>query len=102
MKAFSSAFIVLFSLLLLVSLIHARKDPAGDYWKKVMKDQPIPEAIKNLMVHPENRSNIRPFLKEFDVRPNVIIYHTHADPKELKWGLDHVPSAENKPGPGGS
>lgn len=70
----------------------------------MMKDQPLPEAVKDLMVHPESRSVSIPFVKDFDIRPNVIIYHTHADhedgesshPREPKSGPNDVSSAEDK------
>lgn len=65
----------------LVSFNQARKDPAGDYWKMVMKDQPMPEAIKGLMIRAGTGDSHR-FVKDFDIKPNVIIYHAHPDHKE--------------------
>ncbi|OWM89184.1 organ-specific protein S2-like [Punica granatum] len=80
MKPFC-AFIIPFSLLLLLSFTHARKDPAGDYWKKIMKDQPMPEAIRDLIVRPRSKDNHH-FVKDFDVRRSVIIYPARVDPKD--------------------
>ncbi|XP_041015853.1 organ-specific protein P4 [Juglans microcarpa x Juglans regia] len=84
-----SAFLLLFSLflLVLVNLSDARRDP-GDYWKSIMKDQPIPEAIKGLLHRDlpyasDARENVH-FLKDFDVTPNAIIYHAHVEDKEEK------------------
>ncbi|CAK9154064.1 unnamed protein product [Ilex paraguariensis] len=42
------AFWALLSLVLFVSIIDARPDPR-EYWKGVMKDQPTPEVIQNLI-----------------------------------------------------
>lgn len=73
-----------------MSFNHARKDPAGDYWKMMMKDQPIPEVIRDLMILPGSRDS-HLFVEDFDIRPNIIIYHTHVDhrdprmQKSLNW-----------------
>nr|XP_009778624.1 PREDICTED: organ-specific protein P4-like [Nicotiana sylvestris] len=42
------ALILLFSLALYTSSTYAIKDP-GEYWRAMMKDEPMPEAIKHLM-----------------------------------------------------
>ncbi|KAJ7961949.1 Organ specific protein [Quillaja saponaria] len=47
---FTSAFLTFLSLLLLANTMEARKDP-GEYWRSVMKEQPMPEAIQGLIVH---------------------------------------------------
>ncbi|KAL5562638.1 hypothetical protein UlMin_032385 [Ulmus minor] len=79
------ASLALLSLLLLASTSYARKD-VGDYWKNIMKDQPIPEAIKDLFHEDEpslpSSSKTDRFVKDFDIRPNLIIYHSHSEPKE--------------------
>ncbi|KAK7404447.1 hypothetical protein VNO78_05349 [Psophocarpus tetragonolobus] len=76
MKSF--AFLVVFSLLA-VNLSYARKD-MGDYWKNMMNGQPIPEAIKDLLVQDPQASEAvvkDHFIRDFDIRPNIILYHTH-------------------------
>ncbi|KAF7126511.1 hypothetical protein RHSIM_Rhsim11G0175800 [Rhododendron simsii] len=42
------SFFILFSLVLFGSTIDARPD-SGEYWKGVMKDQPMPEALHSLL-----------------------------------------------------
>ncbi|EOX97317.1 hypothetical protein QUC31_015760 [Theobroma cacao] len=77
MKTFFAVFIFCF-LLLSANPNHARKEP-GDYWKSVMKDQPMPEAIKGLL-HQDPASalgsekNMKHFVKDFDTKHSVIIY----------------------------
>lgn len=74
----------------LANLSYARKD-MGDYWKSVTKDQPMPEAIRDLF-HVQDVPSISTagstktdrFARDFDVRPNVIIYHTHPKPEAGK------------------
>ncbi|KAJ1397592.1 hypothetical protein SESBI_31736 [Sesbania bispinosa] len=43
-----------------------------------MKDEPMPEAIKEL-VEDSRASDAGKdrFIKDFDIKPNVILYHTH-------------------------
>ncbi|KAJ1378517.1 Organ specific protein [Sesbania bispinosa] len=81
------ALFVLFSLLLAANLSYARKDQ-GNYWKNMMNGQPMPEAIKNLLVKDQIVSDVRKdqFIRDFDIKPNVILYHTHT----------HVVSKEQK------
>jgi hypothetical protein len=60
-----------------------------------MKDQPIPEAIKDL-IHQDppylsDATKKDHFVKDFDVKPNAIIYHPHVAPKEEK---PHVKDSE--------
>ncbi|XP_061372702.1 organ-specific protein P4-like [Gastrolobium bilobum] len=72
-----SAVIVIFSLVLVANFSYARKD-LGDYWKNMMKAQPMPEAIKDLIQDPRiSDAGKDPFIRDFDVKPNVILYHTH-------------------------
>ncbi|KAJ1410801.1 hypothetical protein SESBI_21609 [Sesbania bispinosa] len=84
MKPIFALFIV-FSLLLVVNLSYARKDQLGDYWKNMMHGQPIPEAIKDL-IHVPQTSNARKdnFIRDFDIKPNIILYHTHVESKKQK------------------
>lgn len=50
----------------------------------MMNDEPMPEAIKELVQNPEvtdaRKSNN--FVLDFDVRPNLILYHTHVESKK--------------------
>ncbi|KAL4346740.1 hypothetical protein GQ457_17G002490 [Hibiscus cannabinus] len=48
MKSFLPFFAFL-SLLLLTDTIAAARKDAGEYWRAVMKDQPMPEAIRGLV-----------------------------------------------------
>ncbi|AES89076.1 DUF2775 family protein [Medicago truncatula] len=82
MKSIFASFI-LFSLLLVADLSYARKD-LGGYWKNMMNDQPMPEAIKELV---QNQEVSDDFIRDFDVKPNVILYHTHVESKKKK---EHV------------
>ncbi|XP_050233980.1 uncharacterized protein LOC126682372 [Mercurialis annua] len=74
--------ILLLSLFLFSSLNDARKLPAEDYWKSVMKEQPIPNAIKDLFVQDPTsdaltsiRSNKKNhFVKNFDTKSVAVIY----------------------------
>ncbi|OIT28078.1 PREDICTED: organ-specific protein S2-like [Nicotiana attenuata] len=89
------ALILLFSLALYTSSTNARKDP-GEYWRAVMQDEPMPEAIKHLMPH-----NSVPLSKEktdcytstavraeaFEPRPNISVYHDDAKLKEAYKSL---------------
>lgn len=56
----------------------ARKDP-GEYWKSMMNDEAIPKAIGDLM--DQNRASNSEkwdhFVRNFETKPNVIIYHSH-------------------------
>ncbi|KAM1760220.1 hypothetical protein ACFX12_003117 [Malus domestica] len=94
MKFSISCFLLILSSILLMSQnSYARKD-SGDYWKSVMNDQPMPEAIKDLFVHQDHEHQVPSkekshFVGDFDMRPNAIIYH----------GAHHHQDqpAENKP-----
>ncbi|CAN2060856.1 unnamed protein product [Malus fusca] len=75
----SCLLLILSSLLLLSQNSYARKD-SGGYWNSMMNDQPMPEAIKGLFVHHEQEDQVPSkekshFVRDFDMRPNVIIYH---------------------------
>ncbi|WJZ83710.1 hypothetical protein VitviT2T_003369 [Vitis vinifera] len=52
--ASSLAFFTIFSLLLAGNAIGGRKEP-GEYWRDVMKDEPMPKAIQGLL--PEDQSS---------------------------------------------
>ncbi|KAF4397753.1 hypothetical protein G4B88_025245, partial [Cannabis sativa] len=54
----------------------------GNYWKNIMKDQAMPDVIIGLF---HDQDQVQTYLsgsskqdnlvKDFDIRPNVIIYH---------------------------
>lgn len=70
---------------------YASKD-IRDYWKNAMNGQPMPEAIKDLIDIPmESDTRKDHFTRDFDIKPNVILYHTHVVPKKEKkaFGFDH-------------
>ncbi|CAF1929695.1 hypothetical protein Bca4012_072612 [Brassica carinata] len=68
-------FFVLFSFLLFVNLSEGRSGgSAEEYWKKMMKDEPLPEPIKYLLNNPFRTGQER-FVKDFDTKSIVIIYH---------------------------
>ncbi|XP_028767943.1 organ-specific protein P4-like [Neltuma alba] len=104
MRSISAIFsIIFFSFLLFVSLSYARKD-VGDYWKNVMQNQPVPEAIKDLVVkdspsselsEAENNKKDR-FVRDFDIKPNVIIYHSHDVPEKTKPSVKNLDLTGNK------
>ncbi|KAG5247754.1 hypothetical protein OIU77_021012 [Salix suchowensis] len=84
MKSFL-AVLVLFSFLSFVELSDARKEPREYYWKSMMKDEPMPEAIKELFVEdPAGAGKLNHFVKDFDTRHSAIIYHSHAEKDRLK------------------
>ncbi|KAI4342376.1 hypothetical protein MLD38_027015 [Melastoma candidum] len=58
---------------------HARNAPES-FWKEVMKDQPMPDAIKGLLVK-DATETAAGFVGDFDFNPNVIIYHGHREDK---------------------
>ncbi|KAK8699198.1 hypothetical protein V6N13_115292 [Hibiscus sabdariffa] len=72
--------------LLFANFNHARKEPR-DYWKSVMKEQPMPEAIKGLL-HEDQASAMdsgkktNNFVKDFDSRHSFIIYHSNLKHKD--------------------
>ncbi|KAF9684350.1 hypothetical protein SADUNF_Sadunf04G0109200 [Salix dunnii] len=68
-----------------VELSDARKEPREYYWKSVMKDEPMPEAIKDLFVEdPAGAGKMNRFVKDFDTRQSAIIYHSHDEKDRLK------------------
>ncbi|KAA8545959.1 hypothetical protein F0562_020590 [Nyssa sinensis] len=122
-------FFVLFSFVLLGSNTEARKDP-GEYWQGVMKDQLMPEAIQGLIhegsvlplsnkktnCHTEKTNNDqladdhngnaekKPFVKDFEPRPNVSVYHDGTkltEDESFVKGFDSTPSATIDQGDGG-
>lgn len=57
----------------------------GDYWKNMMKGQPMPEQIKDLVQDPlVSDTGKDRFVRDFDIKPNVILYHTRVVSKQQK------------------
>ncbi|KAJ7978381.1 Organ specific protein [Quillaja saponaria] len=86
MKSIFASFIV-FSLLLFANLSYARND-LDKYWKSVMKNQPMPGSIKDLL-HDQDPSSISDarkdkFVKDFDMNRNLIIYQSQEEHKKRK------------------
>ncbi|XP_039062981.1 organ-specific protein S2-like, partial [Hibiscus syriacus] len=85
MKTFFS-FIIISFLLLFVNVSYGRKEP-GDYWRSVMKDEPMPEAIKGLLHEDPKGSAMDPgkkmeqFVRDFDSR-HSLIYHNSPESKQ--------------------
>ncbi|XP_021860195.1 organ-specific protein S2 isoform X2 [Spinacia oleracea] len=70
---------------LFTSEIEGRKDPET-YWGEMMKEQPMPEAIKDFI---NQREAIKDFIKDFDPIPNISVYHDNViNLKELKSKKD--------------
>ncbi|KAF3435593.1 hypothetical protein FNV43_RR22684 [Rhamnella rubrinervis] len=106
MKPACALFALLSLLLLMMSTIESRKDPA-EYWRSVMKEQPMPEAIHGLvhdsdsaLVPKRQRSNeekntnchekeVNSFGDDFEPRPNVSKYHD--DDTVKSFGDDFEP-----------
>ncbi|CAK7329719.1 unnamed protein product [Dovyalis caffra] len=81
------------------NVINARKD-TGEYWRAVMKDQPIPEAIQGLIradlttlpsvsneradCHTTESKKKKNFVKYFGPEPTVTVYDNGIKPKKDK------------------
>lgn len=76
-----------------------------------MKDDPMPQAISNLIVQSREESSVDEesssrFVRNFDVRPSVIIYHSHVNLKKHETGssmlhrIDHEMNGLKAPGHG--
>ncbi|KAL8540261.1 hypothetical protein ACS0TY_001739 [Phlomoides rotata] len=74
-RAFS--FIFLLSLLLLAYVSDARKDPGTEYWKSVMDEESMPKAITDLLHQNPTDTKTERFVRNFETKPNVIIYHSN-------------------------
>ncbi|KAI3804962.1 hypothetical protein L1987_26882 [Smallanthus sonchifolius] len=71
----------LFSVLLLASVNDARKGPE-EYWQSVMKDEPMPKALQDVLIHDQSDSGDKEnkkdrFTRNFDTKANLIIYRSH-------------------------
>ncbi|KAH8498326.1 hypothetical protein H0E87_017297 [Populus deltoides] len=83
----SYTFFILFSLFSFANVIGARKD-TGEYWRAVMKDQPMPEAIHGLIrettlssvsnekadCHTTESNEKNNLVKDFGPQPTVTSY----------------------------
>ncbi|XP_008236873.1 PREDICTED: organ-specific protein S2-like [Prunus mume] len=103
------AILALFSLLLFAKTIDSRRD-VGKYWKNVMKEQPMPQAIEGLLVDisdstPKEKADChekvkKPFVEveveveveEFEPRPSTTSYNDH----EIKAKLSSKDNAGPK------
>ncbi|KAJ9159922.1 hypothetical protein P3X46_025373 [Hevea brasiliensis] len=90
MKCFFALVVPLVLLLSILSSSNARKD-VGEYWRGVMEDKPMPEAIQKILQAADEKANChttknfepnqgKPFdkkftLNDFEPRPDVSIYH---------------------------
>ncbi|XP_024959777.1 uncharacterized protein LOC112500511 [Cynara cardunculus var. scolymus] len=56
----------------------ARKGPE-EYWRSIMKDEPMPKAIQDVLSEDstDKENNRDRFTRDFDTKPNLIIYHSH-------------------------
>ncbi|MED6179667.1 hypothetical protein PIB30_002995 [Stylosanthes scabra] len=72
-------------------MICARKELVDEYWKNMMMEQPMPESIKELIDEDDKEEVLSSsssssesedvgkdhrFTRNFDIKPNVILYHT--------------------------
>nr|XP_009614593.1 organ-specific protein S2-like [Nicotiana tomentosiformis]XP_016477141.1 PREDICTED: organ-specific protein S2-like [Nicotiana tabacum] len=89
------ALILLFSLALCTCSIDGRKDPR-EYWRVVMKDEPMPEAIKHLMPRhsvllSKEKTDCYALSsvggEAFEPRPNLFVYHDDTKLKEAETSL---------------
>ncbi|KAK1423867.1 hypothetical protein QVD17_19176 [Tagetes erecta] len=70
-------FIILFSFLLIARTNEARSNPT-EYWRSVMKDEPIPKTIQDVLpLQDDLNVNKNLFIRNFDLKPNLIIYRSH-------------------------
>ncbi|MED6204349.1 hypothetical protein PIB30_008164 [Stylosanthes scabra] len=80
----SSVLFVFFLVIYLLrdgNMICARKELLGEYWKNMMMEQPMPDSIKELIEddkesESEDGGKDHRFTRNFDIKPNVILYHT--------------------------
>ncbi|XP_031131460.1 uncharacterized protein LOC116032858 isoform X2 [Ipomoea triloba] len=80
MKTLSSFIIFVFLVSAGFLAAEARRDP-GEYWDAMMNGDPMPKAITDLLsVNQDPSSSPKDrFVRDFDIKPNLIIYHSHVD-----------------------
>ncbi|KAK1439841.1 hypothetical protein QVD17_05663 [Tagetes erecta] len=72
-----STYLLLFSLLLIFGSNEARNSPR-EYWRSVMNDEPIPKTIQDVLpLEDGGKVNKDIFIRNFDLKPNLIIYRSH-------------------------
>ncbi|XP_038698811.1 organ-specific protein P4-like [Tripterygium wilfordii] len=82
------SFIALLSLFLVLSTANAARTSPGDYWKSVMKDQPMPNAIEARVVSSkpnDHKAALDLSGKDFDfdteIKPNqLLVWRSHHRP----------------------
>ncbi|EXC07327.1 hypothetical protein L484_021235 [Morus notabilis] len=94
------------------STSESRKDAEGEYWRNVMKDQPMPKEIQGLIVHdhlesaPKNSNekadchgthDQNSFTDDFEPTPNVSAYPDDIDAKQAGTSFKFAKDLE--PGP---
>ncbi|KAL9370871.1 hypothetical protein Peur_036011 [Populus x canadensis] len=109
----SYTFFILFSLFSFANVIGARKD-TGEYWRAVMKDQPMPEAIHGLIrettlssvsnekadCHTTESNEKNNFVKDFGPQPTATSYDNGIKPaKDKSFSKDFHPNSHFEPGP---
>lgn len=62
---------------------NGRKSP-GDYWREIMKDQPIPESIKDFLNQNQKGESTKVLNKKFDPSPNAMRYGHYVLAEEVK------------------
>uniref|UniRef100_A0A7N0T240 Uncharacterized protein n=1 Tax=Kalanchoe fedtschenkoi TaxID=63787 RepID=A0A7N0T240_KALFE len=78
-------FLAIFTLISVCEAAGGRKE-LSSYWRNVMKDEDMPEAIKGLVVAGDGQE----LQREFRPRPNLIIYHNGPDHRQKHWRLEDV------------
>ncbi|XP_015574655.1 uncharacterized protein LOC8279516 isoform X2 [Ricinus communis] len=104
MKHMFTLFLLL-SVFLFFNLNYARKLPAEDYWKSVMREQPMPKAIKDLFVQDPEAASLSStgsnkkthFVKNFDTRSIAVIYRRQDESKKARKEFKEDKMKEEKP-----
>ncbi|KAL8238187.1 hypothetical protein R6Q59_019268 [Mikania micrantha] len=72
-----SVFLIIFFFLLISSTNEATSSPQ-EYWRSIMKDEPIPKTIQDVLPLEDGiKVNKNTFIRNFDLKPNLIIYRSH-------------------------
>ncbi|KAL7082710.1 hypothetical protein ACP275_14G118600 [Erythranthe tilingii] len=72
MKPLSTFFLL--SLVLFACVTEARPSP-GEYWKSKMNGEAMPKALTDVVSDSDAKTSR--FVKDFNTKPNVIIYHSN-------------------------
>ncbi|XP_038901980.1 organ-specific protein P4 [Benincasa hispida] len=99
MKLSVAFFLLLLSLLLIGEISHGSRKEEGEYWKKIMKDEEIPDILKESLLDDNSlvdNNKKEHFMTNFDPHPNAIIYHTaHASTHNNNHHLKINPTLPN-------